>query len=156
MNAVKGFTLFHRIAHFFEQIQPGPRILPGPGPNADFVDAGIVNCFHHAAYVGDDVPGQMSELRLRSFSLSMNNPVHHFQRAAGSQNLFGNVISLSAAQFRVKFQQAPGQKKRFFQQILRRVFFVAQNFHYVPRFQHRPDAVADRLAAVGNHHVNFH
>ena len=93
---------------------------------------------------------------LRSFSLSMNNPVHHFQRAAGSQNLFGNVISLSAAQFRVKFQQAPGQKKRFFQQILRRVFFVAQNFHYVPRFQHRPDAIADRLAAVGNHHVNFH
>lgn len=71
MNAVKGFTLFHRIAHFFEQIQPGPRILPGTGPNADFVDAGIVNCFHHAAYVGDDVPG--SDVRAAAAELFLEH-----------------------------------------------------------------------------------
>jgi len=82
MNPIQGFALFDGVADFFHQIQSGSRILAGTRPNADFVDTGIVNRFDYAADVGNDIAGQMSELRLRSFALGMNNPIHNFQRTA--------------------------------------------------------------------------
>ena len=82
MNPIQSFALFDSVSDFFHQIQSGTRILAGTRPNTDFVDTGIINRLDHAADVGNDISGQMPELRLRGFALSMNNPVHNFQRAA--------------------------------------------------------------------------
>jgi hypothetical protein len=49
----------------------------------------------------------------------------------------------------------PGQAQRLLAQVGRRRRVVAQHAHHVARLQHRADAVADRLAAVGDHHVEL-
>ena len=47
----------------------------------------------------------------------------------------------------------PARRSAFWRRSARRVGVVAQHPHHVARLQHRADAAADRLAAVGDHHV---
>ena len=86
----------------------------------------------------------------------MNDLTHDFQRAAGIQNIARLIIPLSAAQLRIEFQHFSRHKKRFFTQILRRVFTAAQHFHDVAGFQYGADAVAYGFGSVRNNHVDFH
>ena len=76
VNPKQSFSLFHTVAHFFEQIQPGAGILRRTRQNTDFIDSRIVNAFHHARGGCHNIAGQVPQLRLRGLALRVNNLVH--------------------------------------------------------------------------------
>ena len=87
-------------------------------------------------------------------ALRFDDLLHLLQRRAAVEQFAGPRITGSAAQLRIVFQQMGGKPQRLFAQVRRRCGIVGQHGHHVLGFEHRTDAVADRLAAVGRDHLH--
>ena len=102
-------------------------------------------------YVG----GQSSEIGAADRRpLRLDDLVHLLERGAAVEQFARARIAGAAAQLRIVFQQMRGEPQRFLAQIARRGRIVGQHRHHVLGFEHRADAVADRLAAVGGDNLD--
>ena len=87
-------------------------------------------------------------------TLRFHDLVHLLERGAAVEQFPGARVAAAAAQPRVILEQMRGEPERLFAQVRRCVGLVGEHGHDVLGFQHRTDAVADRLPAIGRNHLD--
>ncbi len=155
VNSIERLALLDAIADLAEQLDAGALVDRRARGPRQAVQLQAVDLGNGAVIGGTDVEGQLADIVAAGRgSLRVDDFLHFLQRRAAVEQFAGARVAGTATQLRVVFQQMRGKPQRLFAQVGRGVRLVGQNGHDVVGFQHRTDAVADRLAAVGRDHLD--
>ena len=155
IDAVERLALLDPIADLLEHLDAGALVDRRAGGAREPVEPQAVDRLDHAVARRRDVGGQRAEIGAAvGRPLRLDDLVHLLERGAAVEQFLGAGIAGAAAQLGVVFEQMRGKPQRLLAQIAGRGRLVGQHRHHVLRLQHRADAVADRLAAVGGDHLD--
>ena len=86
--------------------------------------------------------------------MSVDDLLHLLERGAAFEQFAGSRVSGAAAQIRIVLEHMGCEPQRLLPEIGWRTGIVGKHSHDVLSLKHRPDAPADRLAAVGGDHLD--
>jgi len=104
----------------------------------------------------NDIVRQVSVgIGFRVRALRLHDVVELLQGAARLENITRDPVALTTAHIGVELEYSPGQLQRLVFQVQRCLRIVLEYLHDVAGLEHRSDSPADRLRAVGNHHLEM-
>ena len=157
VHAVERIARAHFVTQLGAKVHARDLHLGRTGQPCDLRDLEVVDPGHHAGLRRGHFERERAQRRVVVIkvvrTLGLDDGLHLRQRATRIEDVARDPEAVATAHVGAAFDQAAGQAQRFLSQVVGGQRVVFQHTHHVARLEHRADAAADGLAAVGDHHV---